>query len=53
MSDEALDELFRNAAEKLEVEFEPSSWDKLKGRLDKTEILEASQNPDKLFFISK
>jgi ABC-type Fe2+-enterobactin transport system substrate-binding protein len=35
MSDEILDELFRDAAEKIEVEFEPSSWDKLKNRLGK------------------
>lgn len=53
MSDETLDEIFRNAAEKLEVEFELSSWDKLKGSLDKTEILEVSQKSGMPFFNTK
>jgi hypothetical protein len=35
MSDEILDELFKVAAENKEVGFEPSSWDKLKNRLEK------------------
>jgi hypothetical protein len=48
MSDEILDELFRNAAEELEVEFEPSSWDKLKERLEKTDIIGVFQEPDTL-----
>jgi hypothetical protein len=41
MSDEMLDELFREAFDNLNIEFEPSSWEKLKGRIDKTEISDA------------
>ena len=39
MSDEKLDELFRNAAEKVGIEFEPSSWNKLKNQLEKMDVL--------------
>jgi hypothetical protein len=40
MSDEELDILFRNAAEKIEIEFEVSSWVILKEMLEKTNILD-------------
>jgi hypothetical protein len=43
MSDETLDELFREAFNNLDIEFEPSSWEKLKGRLGKTEISDVPQ----------
>jgi hypothetical protein len=43
MSDEMLDELFREAFDNLNIEFEPSSWEKLKGRIDKTEISDVPQ----------
>jgi hypothetical protein len=46
MSDETLDELFREAFDNLDIAFEPSSWEKLKGRLGKTEVFDTIEQAE-------